>query len=47
MKYKVVEGRDEEMLIFINKVNALLKKGWKCQGGITNSNGWCQQALIK
>ena len=45
--YKIVEGSDRDIMVFANAINALLKKGWKCQGGVSYNSDAIMQALIK
>ena len=47
MKYTIVNVPFDKKNEFLDKVNALIKKGWKPQGGICYSNFAFAQAMIK
>jgi hypothetical protein len=47
MEYHVVRSKLGDLEDLVAKVNALIKQGWKPQGGICNSDNWYFQAMVK
>lgn len=44
-EYDVVRGNRTDLVV--DEVNHMLKKGWKCQGGIVHAGGEYCQAMIR